>query len=152
MKSSNELYLVLGCFGYQEDDLVSCAAIENRILTIKPSLFEYQRMMDYFDICHLFDRSILDYNAVRHLLIYIRNEFQEPFKPFWSEKKWLAIEKFTTEHKKCGLDLKLIWAPPATSCLQERQLLISASGTSKSVPLLNKQEEISKLQKLRSLK
>lgn len=109
---TGKLHVVLGCFGWRDDDFVSCAGSENRILNIEDNLTHYNQLMDYMDSCRLFDKPIFDYNAVRHFLFNVRDRFDQPTKRIWSEKKFGLLEKFTIEHRKCGLYLKLLLINP----------------------------------------
>ncbi len=106
--SSDNLYVVLGCFGRSDDDFVSCAGIENRILLVDSSLYRYDDIMDYLDQCRLFDRVLLDYNAVRHFIFNLGEKFDQPTRRLWSEKKFELYQKFAIDHKHCGLFVKLI--------------------------------------------
>lgn len=106
--STGNLYVVLGCFGLRDDEFVSCAGVENRILNVEDNLVHYNQMMDYLDNCRLFDKSMFDYNAIRHVLFNVRDKFDQPNRRIWSEKKFGLLEKFTIEHRKCGIYLKLI--------------------------------------------
>ncbi|HVI40814.1 MAG TPA: hypothetical protein VM577_09150 [Anaerovoracaceae bacterium] len=109
---TEELYIVLGCFGRRDDDFVSCAGVENRILKTDESLFNYNELMDYLDTCRLFDRPIFDYNAIRHFIFYVRDKFDQPMKRLWSEKKFELYQKFIIDHRHCGLYVKLVMVSP----------------------------------------
>ena len=106
--SNGDLYVVLGCFGYRDDDFINCNGIENRILNINDNLMHYNKLMDYLDNCRLFDKATFDYNAIRHFIFHIRDKFEQPNKLIWSEKRFTTMERFTIDHRKCGLYLKLI--------------------------------------------
>lgn len=102
-----KLYLILGCFGHQEDDFVNCLGVENRILWIAEHLSGYPKMMDYLDQCRLFEKPTFDFNAIRHILFNLKDRFEQIHKPLWKEKKFTNLERFTIEHRKCGIYLKL---------------------------------------------
>ena len=108
--SNGSLYLVLGCFGRSDDGFVSCAGIENRILCISPSLHHYEEIMDYMDTCLLFDRMLLDYNAIRHFIFNMYDRFDQPTCRLWSEKQFQLYQKFVIDHKSCGLFVRLDFA------------------------------------------
>lgn len=107
MNQYNELNLILGCFGRQDDDFISCSGVENSILKVSPSLYKYNEMMDYFDNCNLFDKPMFDYNQIRHVIFNLRDRYDQVTKRIFSEKNFKLYEKFTIEHKNCGLYLKL---------------------------------------------
>jgi hypothetical protein len=97
----------MGCFGQRDEDFVSCAGAENPILRAESNLFHYNEMMDYFDTCRLFDRPMFDYNTIRHFLFNLRDKFDQPTRRLWSEKKFTLYQKFTLDHRHCGLYVKL---------------------------------------------
>lgn len=136
----NELHLILGCFGCNEDTFISCPSVENRILLIDESLVHYNDIMDYLDNCKLFDKPFFDYNGIRNILFNIRERFEQPTRRIWSEKKFHLLERFTIEHKKCGLYLKLILVPEianiATKNLNEEILIIADDVKSHSLKLV----------------
>lgn len=105
---TEELYIVLGCFGRRDDNFISCAGVENRILKVDELLFNYNELMNYLDTCRLFDRPVFDYNAIRHVIFYLRDKFDQPMKRLWSEKKFELYQKFTIDHRHCGLYVKLV--------------------------------------------
>lgn len=107
MKQKEELYLILGCFGRRDDDFINCLGVENKILKLDPSLYKYTEMMTYLDGCRLFDRPMFDYNAVRHVIFNLREKYDQPTKRLWSEKKFELYQKFTIDHRHCGIYLKL---------------------------------------------
>lgn len=108
--SAQALYLVLGCFGRADDDFVSCAGIENRILCVEPSIDHYEEIMDYIDSCQLFDKMILDSNAIRHFIFNMQDRFDQLTKKLWSEKRFQLYQKFVIDHRHCGLFLRLDFA------------------------------------------
>lgn len=108
---SDELHLILGCFGRRDDNFVSCPSVENSILKLDVSLYRYNDMMDYLDGCRMFDRPIYDYNGIRNVLFHFKQHYDQPTRPLWSEKKWTLYQKFTIDHRHCGLYLKLLLLP-----------------------------------------
>jgi hypothetical protein len=109
--SSGEVHVVLGCFGRTDDEFVSCSALENVILRIEVSNHYYDEMMDYMDSLQLFDRVLLDYNAVRHFIFNMQDKFTLSTKKLWSEKMFLLYQKFVIDHKNCGVFIKLDQPP-----------------------------------------
>lgn len=108
---NDNIYLVLGCFGRRDDDFVSCSGIENRILLLSPTIVNYNDLMDYLENCRLFDRPLFEYNGIRHVIFNIREKFDQVTKRIWSEKKFTLYQKFTIDHRHCGLYLKLVLIP-----------------------------------------
>ena len=105
---TEELYIILGCFGRRDDNFISCGGVENRILKIEESLFNYNDLMTYLDTCRLFDRPLFDINTIRNFVFYVRDKFDQPMKRLWSEKRFELYQKFIIDHRHCGLYLKLI--------------------------------------------
>ena len=102
-----DFYVVLGCFGYRVDDFVHCNGIENVILKVGPSTNDYQKMMDYFEQCRLFDKPMFDMNGIRHVIHNLNDRFDQVYRPLWTPKKYELYQKFVNEHRRCGLLLKL---------------------------------------------
>ncbi len=131
-----QLYLSLGCFGCWDDDFVNCNGIENIILCVEHNLVHYHEIMNYFDAHCLFDQPIFDYNAIRHFIFKLQNELGEFNHKLWSEKKFVLYEKFTIDHKRCGLYLKLILLEPKEKKLpKEKSILIPAKNSLKELPI-----------------
>ncbi len=103
----NELYIVLGCFGRTDDDFISCSGLQNTILVISQSLHNHVEIMNYLDSCRLFDRQLLDYNAIRNFVYNLYNKFDQPSRKLWSEKQFRLYQKFVIDHRDCGLFVKL---------------------------------------------
>lgn len=99
-----KIEVILGCFGRVDDGFISCNSSENVILTIDLS---HNEIMDYFDQMQLFDKSLLNYNAVRHLIFNIQEKFGYLDKNLWSEKMFLIYQKFLISHSCCGIFVKL---------------------------------------------
>jgi hypothetical protein len=100
-------HIVLGCFGRADDGFVSCGSIENVILEVGPSLHCYSDVMEYLDGCQLFDRPVLDYNAVRHFIFNMQSRFDQVVKKLWTEKQFTLYQKFVIDHKDCGVFIRL---------------------------------------------
>jgi hypothetical protein len=103
-----ELFLVLGCWGRRDNDFISCNGVENRILKIEDHLEHYQEIMDYLDNCRLFDRATFDGNSVRSIISYIQDKFDQPTRRLWSESRYSLLHKFLSDHRNCGVFLKLV--------------------------------------------
>ena len=63
--------------------------------------------MNYFDTCSLFDKKLLDYNAIRNFISNLFMKFELPNRKIWSEKQYCLYQKFVIDHKNCGLYLRL---------------------------------------------
>ena len=107
MAKNQEIFLILGCFGLNENDFISCLACENNILKINSSSEYYPEMMDCLDKYKLFDNPMLDSNGIRNFLSIFRDNFNRIDQILWSENKVKSIYKFINNHKECGLYLKL---------------------------------------------
>lgn len=105
-------YLVLGCFGREDDGFISCPSVENRILKLDDSLVYIDDVMDYLDSMSLFDRHMLDINAIRHLIYNLQDRFDQKVKRLWTEQEYHLLERFIHTHRPCGLYAKLILVPP----------------------------------------
>lgn len=101
------IYIVLGCFGRTDDGFVSCSGLRNRILYISAENPNYLELMNYLDNMQLFDKIMMDYNAIRHFIFNIQNKFELPTRKIWSEKMFLLYQKFVIDHKDCGLFIDL---------------------------------------------
>lgn len=100
-------HVVLGCFGRQDDGFISCGGIQNNILVIEPKMNNYVSIMDYLDNCQLFDKTILEYNSIRHFVLNMQDRYDQVVKKLWTEKQFRLYQKFTIDHRDCGLFLKL---------------------------------------------
>jgi len=141
-----QLYLVLGCFGRSDDGFISCNSCENRILLVHPGLDNYNGIMDYFNNCELFDKTALDFNAIRNILQNMQNKFDQVVssRHLWSEQKIQLFQKFMLEHKSCGLYLKLLLTQEEPKQLEEKQVKIIAKSNIKKTKI--------KLNKIRGLR
>lgn len=102
-----DFYVVLGCFGLNFDEFITCRGIENTILKVNSSLNDYNKMMDYFDQCRLFDRPLLELNAVRHFIYNLQDRYHQVVRPLWVPKKFEMYQKFVIDHRNCGVYVKL---------------------------------------------
>ena len=103
----SDLLVVLQCFGRTDDGFINCSGCENVILRLSPSHPLYDEIMDYFDSLLLFDRPLLDTNAVRHFIFNMQSKFELPGHKLWSEKMFTLYQKFVIDHRDCGLRLQL---------------------------------------------
>lgn len=107
---SDDIQLVLGCFGRQDHGFISCSGIENKILNISSLIEHYNDIMDYLDSCRLFDRPMFEMQAIRHLIFNMRDRYDQiaSGKRIWSEPEFLLYQKFLIDHRLCGLYVKLV--------------------------------------------
>ena len=102
-------YLVLGCNGRKDGPFTSCSSVENDILRMDPSLERIEELLYYLKSLGMFQKDLLNYNAIRNTLFKIQDRYYQNIKPIWSQEKFHLIEKFTLAHKECGLYLKIIF-------------------------------------------
>lgn len=141
VSETEQLYLVLGCFGRSDDGFISCSSCENRILLVHSGLDNYNEIMDYLDNCELFSKAALDFNAIRHILQNMQNKFDQVVssRHLWSEQKIQLFQKFLLEHKSCGLYLKLLLTQEESKQLEEKQIkIVAKSNIKKTKVKLNK--------------
>jgi hypothetical protein len=105
---SENVYLILGCYGRTENEFVLCPSINNRILKIDDTLIHIDEIMDYFDSIKLFDRPLLDNNSINHLIYNLQDRFDQKIKRLWTDHQYNLIERFMHMHKPCGLYSQLI--------------------------------------------
>jgi len=101
-------YLVLGCYGRTENGFVLCSSTQNRILKLDDGLVNVEGVTDYFEAVKLFDRPMLDQNAIRHLIYNLQDRFDQKFKRMWTDHEYHLLERFMQMHKPCGLYAQLI--------------------------------------------
>lgn len=101
------LYLILGCYGREDDGFVSCSTVKNKILKLYPELERGDELFEYIEWLRLFQRPLRDYNAVRRVVFNIQEKYYQNFNPIWTKKQFRLIENFTLVHKMCGLYLEL---------------------------------------------
>lgn len=101
-------YLVLGCYGRAENGFKLCQGVDNRILKLDESLVNFNGVMDYLDAVKLFDRPMLDQNAIRHLVYNLQDRFDQKIKRLWTDHEFNLIERFMHMHKPCGLYSQVI--------------------------------------------
>ena len=119
---------MMGCFGNIDESFVTCTGIENSILKISSSLPNYEEILDYLDKCSLYDSPVTNYNAIKNILLNINNKYLYANKKIWSEKEFYKYRKFVSDHKECGLYLRLILSDlpfiDNTNQMKEKRILI----------------------------
>ena len=101
-------YLVLGCFGREESGFVLCPSVENRILKLDDTLDGLEEMLAYFEGVSLFDKPMLNNNAIRHLIYNLQEKYDQKIRRLWTESQYNLLERFMLMHKSCGLYAKLV--------------------------------------------
>lgn len=110
-ENSESVFLVLGCHGREEDTFVLCPGTENRILKLdEEKLVNINGVVDYLEALKLFEKPLLDYNAIRHLTANLQAKFDQKVRRLWTERYYSLIERYTLMHKPCGLYAKLVTA------------------------------------------
>lgn len=107
MSLNIKIHIIMGCYGFKDDDFVCCPGIENIIFSFDKSAYSYKEIMNYLDNCKMFDKPLYDYNAIRNFLTRFKQKFENPLSPIWVERKYNIYQKFAIDHKNCGLFLKL---------------------------------------------
>lgn len=101
-------YLVLGCHGRTENGFVLCPGVQNRVLKLDDSLVNFDGVTEYLDAVRLFDRPMLDQNAIRHLVYNLQDRFDQKLKRLWTDHEYHLLERFIHMHSQCGLYAQLI--------------------------------------------
>jgi hypothetical protein len=101
-----KIILVLGCWGRENYEVISCPGVSNEILDLTKSNDKNLSIQNYLDThFKLFDRPL--YNNVHTAVWNIQEKFSERGKPVIPELKFKFIEEFCIDHAKCGLYLRL---------------------------------------------
>jgi len=127
-----KIHIVMGCYGYKDDDFVFCPGVENKIFAFDKKHFSYNEIMNYLDNCKLFDKPMYDYNSVRNFLSRFKQKFESPLSPVWVERKYNNYQKFAIDHKNCGLIIKL------SSQKNESELSSTSDSSSNILKLIKK--------------
>ena len=101
-------YLILGCYGRIENGFILCSTTQNRILKLDDALVNLDGVINYLDAVKLFDRPMLDQNAIRHLVYNLQERFDQKFKRMWTDHEYHLLERFIQMHKPCGLYAQLV--------------------------------------------
>jgi hypothetical protein len=122
-------YLVLGCYGRTENGFVLCPSAQNRILKLDDALVNVDGITDYMDAVRLFDRPMLDQNAIRHLVYNLQDRFDQKFKRLWTDHEYNLLERFMHMHKQCGMYAQLIMVEEGPLDDQETEEMSFVRGT-----------------------
>jgi len=131
-------YLVLGCYGREENGFVLCPSTQNRILKLDDTLVNSDKIIEYLDTVNLFDRPMLSQNAIRHLVYGLQDRFDQKFKRLWTDHEYHLLERFMHMHKDCGLYAQLILVPEELEQPQQEEEQISFV---KGTPLRDKEKK-----------
>lgn len=121
-------YLVLGCHGRTENGFVLCSGMQNRILKLDDSLVNIDGVIDYLDAVRLFDRPMLDQNAVRHLVYNLQDCFDQKLKRLWTDHEYNLIERFIHMHNQCGTYAQLILVCEDSSNIKKPEQISFVKG------------------------
>jgi hypothetical protein len=127
--SEENVYLVMGCYGRKESGFVLCPSIQNRILKLDESLVNYDGIMDYLDAVKLFDRPMIDQNAVRNFIYNLQNKFDQKIRRLWTDHEYHLIERFIIMHKNCGIYCQLILVSEELDDEEDDQISFVIRGT-----------------------
>lgn len=105
---SQKFEIILGCFGKEDGGFISCPSVENTILIVDPLMHKYKELILHLKSFNLFEKRLLDYNAIRHFIFNLQNNFDQITKKIWTERQFLLLQKFTISHKDCGLYIDVI--------------------------------------------
>lgn len=101
-----KLFLVLGCWGKQNNNFVLCSSTQNIILDLTKNNVRNSNIINYLDhTLRLFDKPL--YANVHTAIWNINEKFSEADSPVFEENLFKNIEKFCIEHVHCGLFLRL---------------------------------------------
>jgi len=103
-----QAYLVIGCHGRVDDGFILCSSTENRILRLDDSLDGIKSILEYFENIRLFDRPVMDINAIRHIIFNLQEKYPQGTKKIWTESEFRSLEKYILMHKMCGIYARLI--------------------------------------------
>jgi len=139
-------YLALGCYGRKEDGFTLCPSAENRILKLDESLVFFDEIMDYLDAIGMFDRPMMDINAIRHLVYNLQDRYDQKIRRLWTEREFNCIERFIQMHKPCGLYAQIIVVPAEADVPDEPE---AESLAVKGTPVIEKTERKPELKLIR---
>ena len=108
-------YLVLGCYGRVENGFVLCPSTENRILKLNESLVNFEGVVEYLEAVQLFERPMIDNNALRHLIYNLQDRFDQKVRRLWSERYYNLLERYMVMHRPCGTYARLLILPEEES-------------------------------------
>lgn len=108
MHAEEDLYLLIGCHGREESGFVLCPSVSNRILKIDHTLVDPDGIIKYFDALKMFDRPLLDQNAIRQMIYRLQERYDQKFKRLWTDHEFSLLERFLVMHKQCGIYSQLV--------------------------------------------
>lgn len=127
------MYLTLGCYGRTENGFILCSSVNNNILKLDDTLVDIDGIFNYLEAVKLFDRPLLDQNAIRHLIYNLQNRFDQKIKRLWNDHEYNLLERFLNMHKPCGVYSQLILSPYEFKNKDENEIVsfIKASSNNK---------------------
>ena len=101
-----KIILVIGCWGREKHNFVSCPGVKNEILDLTKNTDRNIKIKDYLDSnFKLFDRPL--YSNIHTAIWNVQEKFGEIGNPVIDKEKFKYIEEFCIDHRKCGLYLRL---------------------------------------------
>ena len=97
-----DLYLVLGCGGKILEDIIICRETENVIIDLSQHKIT-NNIINFLDNpCGLFNKPIVELNLVTNILTILYDSYSAFDKIIWG-----ALQYWVSQHKRCGIYLKL---------------------------------------------
>ena len=101
-----KLFLILGCWGREENGFIICKGIENIIIDLTKKTTQNIQIVDFLDSKYfLFDRPL--YNNVHTALWNLQEKCSQKGHLVFSSELFKYMEEFCIFHKKCGVFLRL---------------------------------------------
>ena len=100
------IYLILGCWGHEENQFTLCPSIENKILDLSKKTQINLDILNFLNSYKLFDQ-ILRSNV--HTLIYnLQTKFSTKINKVFDNDYYKLLENFCIQHKRCGVYARLL--------------------------------------------
>lgn len=101
------LFLILGCWGREEDGFKSCSGVSNKILELTAQSERNRAIIDFLDDNYrLIDKPL--YSNIHTALFGIQDKFSQTGRPVFDKTYFHKLEAFCQMHKKCGLYLRFL--------------------------------------------
>ena len=101
-----KLFLILGCWGREENGFTICNGIENRIIDLTKKTTQNVEIVNLLDSNYfLFDRPL--YKNVHTALWNLQEKCSKIGCPVFGQQLFKNMEEFCISHKKCGVFLRL---------------------------------------------
>ena len=101
-----KIYLILGCWGHDEEDFKLCPSVENKILNLSEKTKVNLDILSFLNNYKLFDQ-VLRSNV--HTLIYnLQTKFSTKTNKIFTDTYYSLLENFCIQHKRCGVYARLL--------------------------------------------